>query len=149
VNELEELYQEILLDHCRNPRNFGELPEANRRAQGYNPLCGDRIEVGIVLTEDRISQIRFRGEGCAISLASASVMTEAVKGKRKEEALSLAQWLQGFLTGSAKEEQSFLPGDLESLQGVRRFPARIKCATLPWHTLRAALENRSEPVSTE
>lgn len=151
MDELEELYQEILFEHCRNPRNFGELPEASHRALGYNPLCGDRIEVGLRMEGNRIQQIRFRGEGCAISFASASVMTETVQGKTVAEVLQLLERFQKFLTSpdDSGMPRDVLEGDLWTLQGVRHFPARIKCATLPWHTLRAALENRSEPVSTE
>jgi nitrogen fixation NifU-like protein len=144
---INELYQELILDHSKRPRNFGRLEDANRQARGYNPLCGDRCTLFLKESNGRIDEIRFEGSGCAISTSSASLMTEALKGKTVAEA---EQLLKRFLELVTKDQP--LTEDLGKLTvfaGVREFPARVKCATLAWHTLRAALRDRGEVVSTE
>lgn len=148
MDELQELYQQIVLEHYRNPRNYGELPEATHRAEGYNPLCGDRLEVTLRVQEGAIEEIRFRGSGCAISQASASVMTTLVRGKSLAEAEELFERFHELVTGTGAVDLEQL-GVLAAFAGVREFPARVKCATLAWHTLRAALQQRQEPVTTE
>lgn len=146
MEELRELYQQIILEHYRNPRNFGELPEATHRAEGNNPLCGDRLTVELRVVADRIEDIRFRGSGCAISQASASVMTTLVKGATVEEAHALFERFHRIVLGEAEPESREL---LAAFAGVREFPSRVKCATLAWHTLRAALQHVAEVVTTE
>jgi len=148
MDELQELYQQIVLEHYRNPRNYGELPEATHRAEGYNPLCGDRLEVMLRVREGYIEDIRFRGSGCAISQASASVMTTLVRGKSVAEAQELFERFHELVTGTGTVDLEQL-GALAAFAGVREFPARVKCATLAWHTLRAALQQRQELVTTE
>ena len=148
MSDLRALYQEVILDHYKRPRNFGSLEDPDRTSEGYNPLCGDQVKVGVKLDGDRIDEIAFDGVGCAISTASASLMTEAVKGKTVEEASKLMAAFHASVTGDV--ESSDVPlGKLEALLGVRDYPVRIKCATLAWHALRAVLEARSETVSTE
>lgn len=150
MTDLNELYQEVILDHNQRPRNFGKLEGANRKAEGYNPLCGDQLTVYLKLEEDRIQDIRFEGRGCAISKASASLMTSALKGKSREEAAVLFKEIHKMLTGSQDGEVDWkMVGKLKVLSSVSRFPVRVKCATLPWHTLNAALEGKEETVSTE
>lgn len=149
MEELGDLYQELILDHYRNPRNFGVLPEANRSARGHNPLCGDRIDLTVRLEGDRIADLRFRGAGCAISTASASLMTEAVKGRARPEALALFEKFHRKVTGREEEGAAQDLGKLDVFAGVREFPVRVKCATLAWHTLKAALEGEATTVSTE
>ncbi len=151
MSDLAALYQEVILDHNRSPRNFGELPEAAHRAEGNNPLCGDRLTVELKLEAGRIADVRFRGQGCAISTASASLMTEAVKGRTLEDASALFERFHDMLTGdpSVPAEASGELGKLAVFAGVREFPIRVKCATLPWHTLRAALSGAGDAVSTE
>ena len=147
MTDLTELYQQVILDHNRNPRNFKRLDSANRRAEGNNPLCGDRIQLYVQLDGDTISDIGFQmpdGAGCAISKASASLMTTAVKGKPVAEAETLFQAFRDMLSGGA-----IAPGKLAAFGGVRAFPARVKCANLAWHALHAALRNESQPVTTE
>jgi nitrogen fixation protein NifU and related proteins len=148
MNELRDLYQEVILDHNRRPRNFGALPAANHQAEGYNPLCGDRVTVFLDLQDGRIQDIAFQGSGCAISTASASLMTEALKGRTVEAARELFQGFRHLVTTGAGEGSPEL-GKLLALGGVREFPMRVKCATLAWHTLLAALEEKQQPVSTE
>ncbi len=148
MDELQELYQQIVLEHYRNPRNYGELPEATHRAEGYNPLCGDRLEVMLRVREETIEDIRFRGSGCAISQASASVMTTLVRGKSLAEVEELFERFHELVTGTGAVDLEQL-GALAAFAGVREFPARVKCATLAWHTLRAALQQRQELVTTE
>jgi nitrogen fixation NifU-like protein len=149
MDEMRELYQETILDHHKHPRNFKKLENA-LSSEGYNPLCGDRITVYVLLDGDVIEDIAFEGSGCAICTASASVMTESLKGKSTKEAEQLFGKFHDLVTGDPSE-----PPDTEGLGkiavffGVREFPVRIKCATLAWHTLRAALEGKSEAVSTE
>jgi nitrogen fixation NifU-like protein len=148
MSDLRELYQEVILDHNRRPRNFGALPAANRQAEGYNPLCGDKVTVFLDLEDDRIHGIAFQGSGCAISTASASLMTEALKGLTAEEAQAMFHRFHDLVTTGAGEGSPEL-GKLAVFSGVREFPMRVKCATLAWHTLLAALEEKDAPVSTE
>ena len=151
MNDLRELYQDIILDHNRHPRNFGPLPAANHQAQGNNPLCGDQVSVLLDVADGRIRNVAFQGVGCAISMASASLMTEALKGQTVEEARRLFHVFHDLLTTGAGESSPEL-GKLAVFTGVREFPMRVKCATLPWHTLLAALSAESaepQPVSTE
>ena len=147
---LRELYQEVILDHNRKPRNFRRLDAPTAAAEGYNPLCGDRISVELEVEGDTLRDIAFQGSGCAISKASASMMTAALKGKTVGEAAAAVEQFRAMLTEERPSaDASALPGRLEVLAGVREFPIRIKCATLPWHTLRAALQGQAEPVTTE
>jgi nitrogen fixation NifU-like protein len=150
MSDLTDLYQEVILDHNRRPRNFGALDDATRVANGYNPLCGDRLKLYLKLDGDRISAIRFEGSGCAISKASASLMTDAVSGRSIAEANALFDRFHQVVTTPIDEpvdEESV--GKLAVLAGVREFPARVKCASLAWHTLKAALAGDDEPVKTE
>jgi len=141
VSELRDLYQEVILDHNRRPRNWGAVEAPDRQADGYNPLCGDKLRLTLRMDADRIAEVKFECAGCAISKASASMMTDLVKGKTIAEAEDLVDKLQTMVTApvDAPEEDAAL-GKLAVLSGVREFPARVKCATLAWHTLRAALE---------
>ncbi|HZP84627.1 MAG TPA: SUF system NifU family Fe-S cluster assembly protein [Chthonomonadaceae bacterium] len=148
MSDLRDLYQEVILDHNKRPRNFGKLEEATRKAEGYNPLCGDQVTVYLKLKEGVIEDIRFEGSGCAISKASASLMTSALKGKTTEEAARLFTEFHDLVTGESEADPDEL-GKLAVFSGVREFPARVKCASLAWHTLHAALENQDEPVTTE
>ncbi len=150
MDDLHELYQSVILDHNRSPRNFRELEDASGRAEGYNPLCGDRLTVWVRLEDDHIAAVTFHGSGCAISKASASMMTEAVKGKTAAEAKGLAQQFQELVTGrsDARTARARL-GKLAVFSGVSEFPVRVKCASLSWHTLKAALDQTTEPVTTE
>jgi nitrogen fixation NifU-like protein len=135
--ELEELYQSVILDHNRSPRNFRKLDDATAQAEGRNPLCGDVYQVWLKLDGDRIADASFQGQGCAISKASASLMTQAVKGKTVAEVRELFERFHGVVTGGPEEK---LPNKLEVFQGVRAFPIRVKCATLSWHAMKAALD---------
>ena len=137
--ELNDLYRDVILDHNRKPRNFGSLEPADASVEGFNPLCGDRLTLRLNLTGDRISEIRFEGQGCAISTASASLMTEAVKGKSRADALRLFDRVHALLTDDAAPVSEEL-GKLAALSGVREYPARVKCASLCWHTLASALQ---------
>ena len=148
MSDLGDLYQEVILDHNKRPRNFQRLEGANRKAEGFNPLCGDQITVYLLLEGDLIKDIGFQGSGCAISKASASMMTSAVKGKTRSEGEALFDKVHKMLTGAASGDPEEL-GRLAALSGVCNFPARVKCASLAWHTLRAALEAKENPVSTE
>ena len=149
MDEMRELYQETILDHHKHPRNFGKLENA-LASEGYNPLCGDRITVYVLLDGDVIKDIAFEGSGCAICTASASVMTEMLKGEPTEEAERLFGQFHDLVTGDPSETPSTEGlGKIAVFFGVREFPVRIKCATLAWHTLRAALEGKTESVSTE
>jgi nitrogen fixation NifU-like protein len=144
VNHLREIYEEMILDHNRNPRNFaGEPAGANRHAHGFNPICNDEFSVHLQVTDGIIEDVGFEGAGCAISTASASLMTEAVKGKTEQQARELFQSMHKLLTKAAPDGEV---GKLAVLAGVHEFPMRIKCATLPWHTLRAALDQDSDTV---
>jgi nitrogen fixation NifU-like protein len=149
--ELRELYQEVILDHTRNPRNLRELPGANRKAEGFNPLCGDKATVFLSLEDGVVKDASFVGKGCSISTASASLMTEAVKGKRLEEVEGLFERFHGLVTGdpATAEGRGAGLGKLAAFAGVCEFPMRVKCASLAWHTLRAALHGEGQPVSTE
>jgi nitrogen fixation NifU-like protein len=146
MSDLRDLYQEVILDHNRRPRNFGPLPAANRRAEGHNPLCGDRVTVYLDVEGDRIRDVSFEGAGCAISTASASLMTEALKGLSLEEARTL---FHGFHELVTKGDEGEDLGKLAVFTGVREYPMRVKCATLAWHTLMAALDAKDQPVTTE
>lgn len=146
--DLKELYRDVILDHNRRPRNFGRIEPSDSHAEGHNPLCGDRLTVWLRLKDDRIEDIRFEGKGCAISTASASLMTEAVKGKDKTTVQSLYGRIHSLLTQQDAVADGSL-GKLAALSGVREFPARVKCASLCWHTLNAALERGVATVSTE
>ncbi len=146
MTDLRELYQETILDHYRQPRNSGRLADANRTAQGYNPLCGDRMKLYLKVEDGVIRDARFEGSGCAIATASASLMTESIKGKREDEALQLLEDIHGMVTSGSRTGEV---GKLEVLAGVHEFPERVKCATLAWHTMKAALRNIEEPVTTE
>jgi nitrogen fixation NifU-like protein len=150
MDELRELYQEMILDHGKRPRNALELPDADHKAEGYNPLCGDRLTVYAKTDGDNVERVTFQGTGCAISVASASLMSEALAGKSRDEIEELFRLFHALVTGkgdtAAAQERL---GKLMVLAGVREFPVRVKCATLAWHTLRAALERQKEPVSTE
>jgi nitrogen fixation NifU-like protein len=141
MSELQELYQSLILDHNRNPRNFGPLDGADRHAEGFNPLCGDQVKVDVKLEGDRVADIKFTGNGCAISKASASLMTTAVKGKTLAEAEALFEGFHGLVTGTAiPEDPKKTLGKLAIFAGVAEFPVRVKCATLAWHTLKDALK---------
>ena len=148
---LRDLYQEVILDHNKNPRNFGKLDPADRDAEGYNPLCGDQLKLYVNLEDDRITDIKFDGSGCAISKAAGSLMTEAVKGKTIAEAEELFANMHDLLTGDPSVKESAAPhlGKLAVFEGVREYPMRVKCATLAWHTLQAALKGGGGAVSTE
>ncbi|HUO86334.1 MAG TPA: SUF system NifU family Fe-S cluster assembly protein [Thermoanaerobaculia bacterium] len=151
-DELRDLYQDVILDHGRRPRNFGSVTAANRRAEGDNPLCGDHLVLSLEVAGDRLNDVAFEGAGCAISVASASLMTDTVKGMAVEEAEALFHRFHHLLTGEpATAEELDELGKLAVFSGVRQYPIRVKCATLPWHTLMAALGAGGETtrVSTE
>lgn len=152
MSDLRDLYQEVILDHNKSPRNFRELPDADHHAHGDNPLCGDVVTVYLKLDGDSLEEVTFQGSGCAISQASASMMTEVVRGKSAEEARELAARFRRLLTEERAAEATFDPaafGKLAVFAGVKDYPMRVKCATLAWHTLTAALEHQGEIVSTE
>lgn len=150
MSELSDLYQEVILDHNRRPRNFGKIETANRVAEGRNPLCGDHLTLYVKLNGDVIEDISFQGSGCAISTASASMMTDSLKGKTTAEAQALFADVHDMLTGGDQEDRDLdALGKLAVLSGVREFPIRVKCASLSWHALRAALAGESAPISTE
>jgi nitrogen fixation NifU-like protein len=149
MSELSDLYQEVILEHNKNPRNFREIETATKTADGNNPLCGDALRVYVEMEDDLVKDVAFKGSGCAISKASASMMTQMVKGKSREEAETLFEEFQRMVTGNLdiEQEENHL-GKLKIFAGVLEFPARVKCASLSWHTLHAALNNE-EVVSTE
>lgn len=150
MSDLRDLYQELIVDHNRRPRNFGPLEDADRRAEGHNPLCGDRVTVYVKLDGERIADVRFEGAGCAISTASASLMTLAIKGKTVAEAEALFADFHGLVTGHDEQPDALERlGKLAVLAGVREFPSRVKCATLAWHTLNNGLHGEQAPVTTE
>ena len=152
MSDLNDLYQEVILDHNKSPRNNRALDDADRRADGYNPLCGDRVTVFVNIEGDIVKDVTFEGSGCAISTASASLMTQSLKGKTLEEAKALFTRFHGLVTGEPAEvEQGSNPGlgKLEVFSGVCKYPARVKCATLAWHTVNAALDKSDDVVSTE
>jgi len=149
MGSLSTLYQDLILDHNRAPRNFRLMTDANRRVEGHNPLCGDRLTVLLRMEGDIIQDASFQGSGCAISRASASLMTTAVKGKTRSEAEDLFQRFHRLITGSLEPSQTPSLGKLAAFGGVSQFPIRIKCASLSWHALRAALDQPDAVVSTE
>jgi nitrogen fixation protein NifU and related proteins len=146
--DLQDLYRDVILDHNRKPRNFGHLDHSDARAEGHNPLCGDRLSLELQLDGERVADVRFAGKGCAISTASASLMTEAIKGKDRQAIRALFDKMHALLTQGGGVSSADL-GKLAALSGVREFPMRVKCATLCWHTLNAALEQSGATVSTE
>jgi nitrogen fixation NifU-like protein len=148
--DLDELYQEVVLDHSRRPRNFRELADANRTAEGFNPLCGDQVRLYFRVEDGVIADVGFKATGCAISKASASLMTENVKGKSEEEAETLFGAFRKMITQQSDgDSNDIMLGDLEVLEGVSRFPARIKCATLSWHAMHEALNSAGVVTTTE
>jgi nitrogen fixation NifU-like protein len=150
MGELDSLYQEVILDHTRRPRNFRAMEGADRRAEGYNPLCGDKLTIYLKLENDRISDVSFQGTGCAISTASASILTETLKGKTRAEAEALFEAFHDLVTGKpAKDGNLPALGKLAVFSGVSEFPVRVKCATLAWHTLRSALGGDETVIITE
>ena len=147
--DLKDLYQEVIVDHNRSPRNFGDLDPPRKALEGFNPLCGDRLTLYLNTDGNQISDIKFSGSGCAISIASASLMTEGVKGKSLQEAETVFADFHELLTGADAEIDLARMGKLAVLAGVREFPSRVKCATLCWHTLHALMAGADTPVSTE
>lgn len=147
MSELKDLYQQVILDHNKNPRNFHRPEKTNRTAEGYNPVCGDQLVIYVEVENDAIKDIGFGGSGCAISKASASLMTENVKGKTQKETELLYEKIKNFLNQSGRPPEEL--GDLAALSGVHEFPVRIKCATLAWETLMNALKQKAETASTE
>ena len=147
-DELNDLYQQVILDHCKKPRNFHELPGATCSAQGHNPLCGDQLSIYLQLEDDQVKDISFQGSGCAIFKASASMMTQAVKGKTKQQSEELFDEFHRLVTGELDEEtEENQLGKLKIFAGVREFPVRVKCATLSWHTMHAALEGEAKATT--
>jgi nitrogen fixation NifU-like protein len=149
MSDLRELYQQVILDHNKNPRNFHEMADATSRVEGYNPLCGDHYTIFLKVDGETIREVSFTGAGCAISKASASVMSSTVKGKSREEAEQLFETFHRLVTGDPSGLSEAELGRLAAFSGVSEFPARVKCATLAWHTLRTGLEGRDEKVTTE
>ncbi len=149
MSELTDLYQEVVLEHSKRPRNFGPLPGENRRAEGLNPLCGDRITIHAKVEGGALADVRFEGSGCAISKASASVMTGLVKGKTPAEIDAMFEQFHRLVTEGPRPGEEEALGKLAVFAGVHEFPARVKCASLAWHALRQALEGRTDPISTE
>ena len=147
MSDLRELYQEVIFDHNRNPRNYGVLEGANRKAEGFNPLCGDQLTVYMLVNDEGIiEKVTFEGQGCAISTASASIMTEELIGKTAGQAQIIFDSFHTVVTGGESDKDI---GKLEVLTGVKDYPTRVKCATLPWHTTNAAIKQQDEPVTTE
>ena len=147
MSDLRELYQEVVLDHSKSPRNFHAIADASADAEGFNPLCGDQVHVYVALEGDELKDVAFIGNGCAISKASASMMTQAVKGRSKAETLALFERFHRLVTGGGEDPEAL--GKLVVFAGVSEFPVRVKCASLAWHTLKAALEGARAPVTTE
>lgn len=147
--DLRDLYQELILEHSRAPRNYRELKDADHKAEGYNPLCGDHFTVFVEMDGDSIRDVTFQGSGCAISKASASMMTQSLKGKTRAEAEEIFERFHKVVTGQALNGNQEELGKLAVFSGVSEFPTRVKCATLAWHTLQAALEGKQGAVSTE
>ena len=149
--DLQDLYQEVIIDHNRSPRNFGKLDDATQVAEGYNPLCGDKLNLYLKTEDDVITDVSFDGSGCAISVASASLMTDSVKGKTIEQSEQLFQDFHNLIMEEENpgEEQMQSLGKLAALAGVKQYPARVKCATLCWHTLRSAMQGDAAPAMTE
>jgi len=149
MNEMSDLYQELILDHKRHPRNFREMPDATRAVDGHNPLCGDQLRLFVKVSDRRVEDVSFVGVGCAISMASASMLTEAVKGKTVEEAERLFADVHDLLTSAHPRTDPAALGNLGVLAGVHEYPMRVKCATLSWHTLDTALNTEEDSVTTE
>jgi nitrogen fixation NifU-like protein len=149
MSGLRELYQEVIIDHSRQPRNFGVLADANHKKEGFNPLCGDRLTLYIVERDGLLEKLQFEGSGCAISVASASLMTEAMKGKTRAEVEIIFNDFHQLVTKGHDVEIESRLGKLAVLAGVAEYPARVKCASLAWHTLKAAIADDTQPVSTE
>jgi len=149
MSDLRDLYQELILDHNKRPRNFKKLEDANRSAEGYNPLCGDKVKIYARLEDGRVKDVSFEGSGCAISKASASVMTESLKGKTVAEVEALFKRFRDLVTGKEAGAPEADLGKLVVFSGVCEFPTRVKCATLAWHALAAALQGKDQAVSTE
>ena len=150
MQDLHDLYQEVILDHNKRPRNFDPLPDATQSAKGHNPLCGDKLTLSLKISDGRIEKVAFEGSGCAISKASASLMTDAVKGQTIDDAIRLFDLFHQMVTTPIDQPiDEDAVGKLAVLGGVREFPARVKCASLSWHTLKAALTNTAEPAKTE
>jgi nitrogen fixation NifU-like protein len=147
--DLKDLYQEVIVDHNRSPRNFGKIDDPDKTMEGYNPLCGDRLSLYLKINDGMISDISFDGSGCAISIASASLMTEAMKGKQLDEAESIFNEFHEMVVGDADGVDQEKLGKLAAIAGVRDYPARVKCATLCWHALHNGLSSNSETTSTE
>ena len=147
MNDLTDLYREVILDHNRSPRNFGRIEAADRVVNGVNPLCGDKMTLYLKLDGDRIADARFEGTGCAISVASSSLMTERVKGERIDATLALFDRVRAMLTGSTEPDEQM--EKLAALAGVREYPSRVKCASLAWHALKSALSGNDREISTE
>lgn len=145
--ELNDLYQQVILDHSKRPRNFHVMPDANRTAQGHNPLCGDNITLYLKMDGEKINDISFQGSGCAISKASASILTESLKGKTRDEVRTVFDKIHGLVINGNSTDPNL--GKLAVFGGVHRFPARIKCAILPWHAVISAMDGKADPVSTE
>ncbi len=150
MSDLQDLYQEVIVDHSKRPRNFRKLEGANRSAEGYNPLCGDKVSIYLKVEDNFVQDISFQGSGCAISTASASILTETLKGKSRAEAEALFERFHDLLTEKSRTgSQGPELGKLAVFSGVSKYPVRVKCATLAWHTLRAALSESGKVVSTE
>jgi len=149
MSDLQDLYQDLILDHYKRPRNRRKLDVADRHADGYNPLCGDRVTIFLRVADEVVTDIAFEGSGCAISTASASLMTEAVKGKTLEEVRKLFARFHRLIKGESNEENGKAMGKLAVFSGVNKYPARVKCAALAWHTVLAAMDQKSETVTTE
>ena len=148
MSDLRELYQDVILEHSKAPRNYRELRNANHKAEGFNPLCGDHFTIYLDLEGETIKDVTFQGSGCAISKASASMMTQSVKGKSKEEAEKIFAGFHKLVTGEGNGDRDSL-GKLAVFAGVSEFPVRVKCATLAWHTLQAALDGKQDSITTE
>jgi nitrogen fixation NifU-like protein len=149
MSNLEALYQEVILDHNRKPRNFREMDNADYKVEGRNPLCGDEVTLWLKLDGDKVGDVSFKGTGCAVSKSSASLMTAAVKGKTVEETREIFDRFHDMITGKMSETERAKMGSLAALGGVSKFPLRVKCASLSWHALKSALDGKGEIVSTE
>ncbi len=149
MSDLQDLYQEVIIDHSKRPRNFGKLAQGGRKMEGHNPLCGDRLTLYVDVADGVVKDVAWEGAGCAISTASASIMTQALKGKSIDEADQMIEGFQHLVTGRPQPEGAPPLGKLEVFAGVCEYPSRVKCASLAWHTMRSVLHGKSEPVSTE
>lgn len=147
--DLADLYRDVIVDHNRSPRNFGTLENSEHKAEGFNPLCGDALTVYLALDDEKITEVKFEGQGCAISVASASLMTEELKGRSMSEARQLFEQVHAMLTSDVPAVSTEGLGKLAALQGVRAYPSRVKCASLCWHTAMAAMQQQPAPVTTE